>query len=159
MEDREIVDLYWARDERAGRLPPQVAGILGGEDGLGDLLLRQPAAQLHRGVAQDQDGQPDARRPQGEGLVVTGDPQPVGPHLLHQAGHLLVPVAVGVGLDHRQQLGILPQPAAQGVVILLKGIQVHHRPAAVHKRSVSPVHRSRLLPVGEAAASPLLAPS
>ena len=100
-------------------------------DGLGDVQVYEPPHLLLGGVAQDEDGHGDAVIAQLHGLVHGADGQIVGPLFLqHPADHDGA-VAVGVGLHHAQEFHVLPHAAAQHVVIVGDGVQIHLGPCSL----------------------------
>ena len=67
---------------------------------LGDIVFQQVAGQLHRGLAQAEDGQMNPRPAQLDCLIQAGHRQHLRPQVLEGLGDGDRAVAVSVGLHH-----------------------------------------------------------
>ena len=107
------------------------AGVFQGGDHLGDVVAGEKTGHLHRGGPKDQGGVADAVAAKADGLVDVGDAKPIHPCTGHGSGDKPVPVAVGIGLDHRHQAASRGQTGADGGDIPADGVQVDGGPASL----------------------------
>ena len=84
--------------------PGQLPGVLHLEDGDADVHGNRSGVAVHRGMAQDQDGLIQPGLPQFRGFCQRADAEK-GAIVLNMTGHLHRAVAIGIGFDHRHDLG------------------------------------------------------
>ena len=92
---------------------------------------REIGRHLRRGIAEDQERPLDPGPADLERLLQVGDREKAAPGLVQLAGYMHGPVAIGIRLDHADDLRGGRHPLPDGLIILLQRVEIHLDPRAL----------------------------